>query len=286
MSANALPVALVTGTSTGIGLESAVALAKAGFTVVATMRDLARSSALRQAADESGVALDLRELDVTNDGQCQALVAEVLADHLVIDVLVNNAGVGFVGTLEQVSLDDLAATMATNFTSVARLTKLVLPGQRERGSGRILTVTSVGGVVGQPFNDAYCAAKFAVEGLLESLAPVARAHGVSVSVIEPGPVSTAFVDNVTPSLIKRPSADDDPYASEFAGYLSRVMASFADAQTAVEVADVVVQAAVDPNPRFRYQTSAVARAFVGTKIGDLDGSSVLAMTEEWVRQTS
>ena len=169
MSSNSPPIALVTGTSTGIGLESAVALAKAGFTVVATMRDLEKSSALRQAADAASVTLDLRELDVTNDGQCQAVVAEVLADHLHIDVLVNNAGLGFIGTLEQISLDDLAAVMATNFTSVARLTKLVLPGQRERGSGRILTITSVGGVVGQPFNDAYCAAEIRSRGIAGEL---------------------------------------------------------------------------------------------------------------------
>ena len=106
----------------------------------------------------------MRALDVTDDAAARACVGDVLDDYGAIDVLVNNAGAGFLGTLEQFSLDELDEVMATNFFSVARMCQLVLPSQRAKGAGRILTVTSVGGVVGQPFNDAYCAAKFAVEG--------------------------------------------------------------------------------------------------------------------------
>ena len=276
------PVALVTGTSSGIGLAAAVALAAAGFHVVATMRDLERSSALREATASAGLNLDLRELDVTDDAGAEAAVAEVFADHRRIDLLVNNAGAGHIGTLEQLSLADLRSAMETNFLSVARMTKLVLPLQRARGEGRILTVTSVGGAVGQPFNDAYCAAKFATEGMLESLAPVAAAHGVHIVVVEPGPVATRFVENVGPSLAARPTGDDDPYAAQWAGYLNAVTATFADAQAAEAVAEVIVRAATEPRPHPRYQTSPAAEDFVRTKLADGDGAAVQALTSQWL----
>ena len=186
-------VALVTGTSSGIGLEAAIALAQANFRVVATMRNLERREALRTRAKEAGVEVDIRKLDITSDAESEQCVAGVLRDYGSIDVLVNNAGLGLVVTLEQVSLDEIREVMEVDFIGVARLTKLVLPGQRERGAGRILSITSVGGIVGQPFNDFYCAAKFAVEGMMESLAPVAKTFGVHVIVIEPGAVASEFI---------------------------------------------------------------------------------------------
>ncbi len=276
------PVTLVTGCSSGIGLETALALAAAGHRVVATLRDPDRAGPLRDRAAAAGVELDVRRLDVTDDPGAAALVAEVAADLGPVDVLVNNAGAGWAGTLEQLGLDDLDTVLQTNFFGVARMTKLVLPAMRRRGSGRIVTVTSVGGVVGQPFNDAYCAAKFAVEGLMESLAPALTPLGVHVSLVEPGPVATEFIANVAPSLAGRPPRDDDPYAELFDGYVRRAMATFADAQTPDQVATVIVQAATDDPPAFRYQTSAAARAFVGTKLADLDGSAVTSMTGAWL----
>ena len=289
MHAEPTPVALVTGTSTGIGLESAVALAHAGMRVVATLRDLEKSDALTARAAESGATLDVRALDVTDDAAARACVGDVLDDYGAIDVLVNNAGAGFLGTLEQFSLDELDEVMATNFFSVARMCQLVLPSQRAKGAGRILTVTSVGGVVGQPFNDAYCAAKFAVEGLLESLAPVAATFGIAVSIIEPGPVATAFVDTVTKGYFGRlgePVGDtpvEDPFAEALGAYVGRVSQTFSTAQSAEEVAAVIAAVATDPAPRLRYQTSEGARQFVAPKLADLDGSAVLSITSAWVR---
>ena len=172
-------IALVTGTSSGIGLHTALGLARAGLSVVATVRDTSRADALREAADSAGVDLDIRALDVTDADAATALIA----DLGVVDVLVNNAGRGAVGTLEQLSDADLQAQLDTNYLSVARLTRLVLPGMRERGHGRIVTVTSVGGAVGQPFADAYCGAKFAVEGLMQSLAPVVAPFGIDVAIL-------------------------------------------------------------------------------------------------------
>ena len=189
------PVALITGTSSGIGASSAVAAAKHGFTTVATLRNPAKDEELRAAAEAAGVSLDIRRLDVVDEASITSCIDGVVADHGSLDILVNNAGRGFIGTIEQVSMDEMREVMEVNFFGVVAATKAALP-HLPTARGRVITVTSVGGVVGQPFNEAYCAAKFAVEGFMESLAPVAATVGVHVSVIEPGPVTTEFVNNV------------------------------------------------------------------------------------------
>jgi len=264
--------ALVTGTSTGIGLHTAIGLAGAGFRVVATMRDPARSAALQGAAREAGVEVEVVALDVT-DPEESARVVDAAGE---IDVLVNNAGRGSVATLEQLTDADLQAQLDVNLIAVARLTRLVLPGMRERGSGRVVTVTSVGGAVGQPFSDAYCAAKFAVEGLMQSLAPVMATFGVGISIVEPAAVASAFVANV-----ERP-ADAGAYGALLDAYLARAAGSFANAQPAVDAARTVVEAAVTDAPRFRWQTSDAAVAFSGLSLADLDGSRVLDVTRAWL----
>jgi NAD(P)-dependent dehydrogenase (short-subunit alcohol dehydrogenase family) len=282
-AATGRPLALVTGASSGIGLASAVRLSAAGFDVVATMRDTSKSSALLAAAEAAGVAVDVQVLDVTHEESASACVDAVLESGRPIDVLVNNAGAGLVGTLEGLSLDDLRESLETNSLSVARMIKLVLPGMRAHGAGRIVTVTSVGGVVGQPFNDGYCAAKFATEGMLESLAPVAARAGVAVCVVEPGPVATEFVASASASIARaRAAVEDDLLVSLFDAYLQRAGAAFAAAQSADEVAAVVVEAATAPEPMFRYQTSAAARGFVGIKLADLDGQQVQTLTSAWL----
>src|ERR1700692_2336459 len=170
------PVALITGTSSGIGLSTAIAAAKHGFTTVATMRNTAKDGPLRAAADAAGVILDVRPLDVVDGDSITSCIDGVVADHGALDVLVNNAGRGFVGTIEQVTMDEMRAVMEVNFFGVVATTKAAMPHLRAAG-GRVIPATSVGGVVGQPFNEAYCAAKFAAEGFMESLAPVAATVG-------------------------------------------------------------------------------------------------------------
>ena len=273
-------VALVTGTSSGMGLHTAVGLARAGLTVVATMRDTSKDADLRRAADEAGVELDVRALDVTDTHQAREAVAGVVADHGGIDVLVNNAGRGAVATLEQLTDEQLQAQLDVNYLGVARMTRLVLPGMRAAGRGRVVTVTSVGGAVGQPFADAYCGAKFAVEGLMQSLAPVAASFGVVVSVVEPGAVASEFTANV-----HRADADadaSDPYAGLLAAYLRRTAGAFDNAQTSQQAAEVIVEAATTDQPRFRWQTSAQAEQFVGLSLADLDGSRVVGTTSTWI----
>ena len=264
---------LITGTSTGIGLETALAAAEAGWTTVATMRDLSRADELRERS--RNLSIDIRWLDVTATSVAE-VVDQVVADHGSLDAVINNAGAGRVGTVETLGLPAFRDAMEVNFFGVVRVVEAALPHLRASG-GRILTISSVGGVVGQPFNEAYCAAKFAVEGFLESLAPVARALGVPVVIVEPGAVASEFVANASV-----PSVGDDPYAPLLAAYLERTAGAFANAQSAQAVATLLVDLLSTPEPPTRVQTSPGATAFAGLKLADLDGSAVQTLTRTWL----
>ncbi|MFE7773669.1 SDR family oxidoreductase [Streptomyces sp. NPDC057445] len=281
MSSSTSKVVLITGTSSGIGLAAAVAAAKAGWHTVATLRDPGRADALRKAAAEAGVELDIRQLDVTDEASVAAAVDGVIADHGRLDAVINNAGAGHVGTLENETVDDVRKVMEVNFFGVLHVSKAALPHLRASG-GRLITVTSVGGVIGQPFNEAYCAAKFAVEGYMESLAPVAATLGVSVSVVEPGAVATEFVNNIGLD-VEAEIAAAGPYGPAMGNYINRTVAQFSNsAQTPAEAAVAVLEALTADSPAFRLQTSDWARGFTGTKLSDLDGSAVLGLTGGWV----
>ncbi|GAA3692866.1 SDR family oxidoreductase [Terrabacter ginsenosidimutans] len=282
MTSNGQPVALVTGTSSGMGLHTAVELARRGLTVIATMRDTSRATALTDAAAEAGVEVDVRALDVTDHEAARACVDGVLADHGRLDVLVNNAGRGAVATAEQLSLDEIRDQLEVNYLGPVALTKLVLPQMRAAGSGTVLTVTSVGGAVGQPFADAYCGAKFAVEGFMQSLAVVMLAHGVHVSVIEPAAVASDFVGNVARPESPATTDGSDPYAAQLDAYLARSAGAFANAQTSRDAAVAIADAATSTDYRFRWQTSEGATAFVGMSLADTDGSRVLGVTRGWI----
>ena len=273
-------VLLVTGASSGIGLATAVAGAQAGFTVVATVRDLARAEALTGAATAAGVEVDLRRLDVTDAESVSACVGGVLATYGRLDALVNNAGAAHVSTVEIDSMDAIRATLEVNFFGVVAMSQAAMPHLRASG-GRLVTISSVGGIVGQPFNEAYCAAKFAVEGFMESLAPVAATVGVRVSVVEPGAVASAFVANAgldLPTML----ATAGPYSPALLGYAGHVAASFAEPQSAEDAAAVIVATLLADNPAFRVQTSDKARAFVSIKLADLTGHAVQGQTSTWV----
>jgi NAD(P)-dependent dehydrogenase (short-subunit alcohol dehydrogenase family) len=274
---------LITGTSSGIGLAAAVAAARAGWTVVASMRDPGKSGPLMAAAGAVGVAgrVHVERLDVTDADSVGAAVARTVGAHGGLDAVVNNAGAGTVGTVEIDGMAAVRQAMEVNYFGVVEVTRAALPHLRAAG-GRLVTVTSVGGVVGQPFNEAYCAAKGAVEGFMEALAPVAASVGVRVSVVEPGAVASEFVAAQrldVPKLIEAAG----PYAPALRAYLDRTRKAFGNAQRAEDAAAPIVAALEDPDPPFRIQTSEWAREFVATKLADLDGAAVQAMTAQWVR---
>ncbi|MDY7228927.1 SDR family oxidoreductase [Hyalangium rubrum] len=269
------PVALVTGSSTGIGLSVAVHLAKAGFEVVATLRNPEKADRLRARAAEEGVTLDIRALDVESDDSVRQCVQGVLQRHGHIDVLVNNAGVGFFGSLEQTPIEALRRIMEVNFFGVWRVTQAVFPSMRERRSGRIITMSSIGGLLGQPFGEAYSSAKFAVEGFMESLAHVARHLGIHLSLIQPGPVLTEFVNTVLVAG-NGMAGEAGPYKPLFDAYISQSKAYFGPWQTGDDVARLTVEVATAAQPHLRYVTSERVRDMGARKYVDLTGATSIA----------
>ncbi len=187
---NDTSVAVITGTSSGFGLLAAIELARRGLRVFASMRDLGKSATLDAAAREAGVGLEKIALDVTSESSIAAAVREVHDRAGRLDVLVNNAGFGMGGAFEDLSMAELREQFETNFFGTCAVTKAVLPGMRERKSGRVVNVSSISGLVGAPGTSAYCASKFALEGWSESLRHELRPFGVRIVLVEPGTYRT------------------------------------------------------------------------------------------------
>lgn len=280
-------VLLVTGTSSGIGLATAVAAARAGFTTIASLRDPARSGPLREAARRAGVTLDIRHLDVTEAASVDDCVDDVARTYGRLDAVVNNAGVANSDPTLEMSTDAaLRANLEVNFFGVAAVSRAAMPLLRASG-GRLVTIGSVHGVIGQPFNEAYCAAKFAVEGFMEALAPVAAAHGVRVSIVVPGFVpdsSFGIFPDVNRETLRAASG---PYAPTFAGYLEWLGSQGWEAvgQPAREVAAVVVRTLSEEDPPFRVPTGPWASEYLAAKLADRDGSAVRRLARTWLGQS-
>lgn len=280
------PTVLITGTSSGIGLETAVAAARAGYTSIATMRDLGRSGDLRKAAADAGVTVDVRRLDVTDETSVDECLRDVIETYGRLDALVNNAGVANnFPTIEMCDMAAYRANLEVNFFGVVTVTRAAMPHLRA-SRGRVVTVGSTRGLIAQPFNEAYSAAKFAVEGFLESLAPVAAAVGVTVTIVEPGPVlETSFAANAGVTFDSLLAAAG-PYATVLENYLGWVVrGGWPGAQSAREVAEVLVRALAEPDPPLRIPTSDWARDYAALKLTDPEGRKVQAMTRSWVGGT-
>jgi len=272
-------VVLVTGASSGIGLATALAATDAGYTTVATVR--------RGSAELAAAGVDTCRLELTDPDSVEACVAGVVERHGRLDALVNNAGIANSSpTLELSTMDTLRHQLEVNFFGTIALSRAAMPHLRATG-GRLLTVSSVRGVRGQPFNEAYSAAKFAVEGFMEALAPVAAAVGVRVSLIEPAAVlDTRFIASSTLDPA-RLLAESGPYEAAFRAYRSWVAGGAVEgAQTPDEVAKVILHTLADADPALRVQTSEYARAYVAEKLTDPTGRDQLTTTREWVTPAS
>jgi NAD(P)-dependent dehydrogenase (short-subunit alcohol dehydrogenase family) len=267
---------LITGASGGLGLATAVKAAQAGFRVYATMRDPARAGALTAAMAAAGVTAQIIPLDVQDQGSIDRAIAHIMADTGRIDVLVNNAGSGFVRTVEQATEADIDWVLDVNLRGVIRCTKAVLPAMRTARSGHIINITSVGGLVGQPFSELYSAAKFGVEGFTEALATyVGPAFGIHFTLVEPGGISTDFATSaLTHSAAPVAPADAD-YAPLLQAYIAGVRrrAGGNAYQSAEQVAEVVMNCVASDAPPLRVRTSDWAETFTALKTsGDPDGT--------------
>ena len=195
---------LITGCSTGIGRASADLLLKAGYTVYATAR---RPETLVELA---AAGAQILALDVTNEESMAAAVAEVERAHGHVGTLINNAGYGEYGTVEETDLDAVRTMFETNVFGLARMTQLVLPGMRAAGTGLIVNIGSMGGRITFPVGGYYHATKYAVEGITDALRNEVRQFGIDVTLIEPGPIRTQFEDTINTSAAVGNS--QSPYA--------------------------------------------------------------------------
>ena len=278
-------VILITGTSTGLGIQIAVQAAQAGHSVYATMRNLSKRGALDAAASEANVTLNVLELDVQDSDSVNAAVDRIISAEGRIDTLINNAGAGFVRTTEQASEADIAWVMDVNFMGVARCTKAVMPHMRQARAGHVITISSVGGLVGQPFNEVYCAAKFAVEGYTEALACYVTPHfGINFTAVEPGGIQSDFAANVMKHVEATGGMLDDEYQPILQKYVGGAQSRMGGGdiyQTAEQVAAVVMGVVDAADPPIRLRTSNWAEDFTKLKTQlDPDGKKQQAAVIE------
>ncbi|MFE2070195.1 oxidoreductase [Streptomyces sp. NPDC059467] len=239
------PVALVTGASSGIGKETALALVAAGFNVVGTSRDTSRVTPL------NGVTF--LGLDVASDASVATAVQEVSERFGRIDVLVNNAGVGSMGAAEETSVEQAQGVFDTNVFGVMRMVNEVLPHMRAQRRGRIINISSVLGFLPQPYMAVYAASKHAIEGYSESLDHEVRDHGIRALIVEPAYTRTGFEANSA-----KPDTPLHAYAKQRLT-VDRVMAeAIRDGDTPAVVAKAIVAAATDAKPKLRYTAGPLA----------------------------
>jgi NAD(P)-dependent dehydrogenase (short-subunit alcohol dehydrogenase family) len=245
-------IAVITGTSSGIGLLTAVEMAHAGFRVVATMRDVMKATPLMQAANKADVSanLELRTLDVTKFDELPAVVEDIVKDHGKIDVLVNNAGYALAGFAEDISLDELKAQFDTNFFGHVAMTKAVLPYMRQRRCGHVIMVSSIAGLMASPVLSSYAASKHALEGWSESVRIEMRSLGIRVVLVEPGAFDTDIWEKNAKmgSQAVQSSSLNKERSLRFAKIVQQKLHK-ADARS---VARLITKVAKDPNPRLRY----------------------------------
>jgi len=245
-----MSVTLITGCSSGFGLGAAVALAQRGETVVATMRNVAKAGPLRKAASAAGVDVAIAPLDVTNPRARELAVSEVLATYGQIDVLINNAGICSIGASEMLGEDNLRDQFETNVFAVYALMATVLPGMRERRSGRIVNVSSVAAFFAPKFMMAYAATKHALDALSVEMDLELRDFNVRVTSVAPVGFGTALSSNVPPPSIEpvyghAPRKAYDDWVA--------LLGKHSDISPVV---DTIVEAATTPNPQLRYLVKA------------------------------
>lgn len=269
---------LITGTSTGVGLESAILFAKNGYKVYATMRNLEKSNALKESIKKDDLDIDILELDVTKQETITKAVETIISKDGKLDVLLNNAGAGFGKTIEQATEKEIEWVTNVNYLGVVYTTKTVLPYMRKQKSGHIITLSSVGGLVGQPFNELYCGAKFAVEGFIESLATyVSPSFNINFSIIEPGGISTEFMTSAIKNTAVKGEFATGEYAPIFQKYMEGNQqraneTSESTYQTPLQVAEVIAEVSNNEQPPLRVRTSAWAEDFTKLKTAlDPDG---------------
>jgi NAD(P)-dependent dehydrogenase (short-subunit alcohol dehydrogenase family) len=237
-------VAVVTGSSSGIGFETSLVLARNNFHTYATMRNPERGTKMREVQSGENLPIKIIQLDVTSDKSVREAIQSILFETGRIDVLVNNAGYGLVGAFEELGMDEIKQQYETNFFGVIRVTQAVIPIMKEQKSGVIVNISSGAGRFGYPGGSAYVSTKFALEGLSESISYELEPFGIKVALVEPGFVRTNF-SNV---IAKRSQAPDSEYSKMMEIMAGRIEEMRRNASSSELVANIVLEAVTTKNP--------------------------------------
>jgi NAD(P)-dependent dehydrogenase (short-subunit alcohol dehydrogenase family) len=258
---------LITGTSKGIGYETALAFSRAGFRVYATMRNPSSAPALSEIAAREKLPITVTSMDVDSDESVQTGIAAIEAQHGQVDVLVNNAGIECFGSIEETSIEDFRSVMETNYFGTIRCVKALVRQMRERRSGTIINVSSVAGRFSQPPATPYCASKWALEALSEGLACEMKTYGVRVAVVEPGIIDTAMAQR-----IKNNESQVYPHAARIAGMFTATLTNAPIPPSLV--AQKILEIALSDSWQLRHPVGPDAAPMIGWRNGMTD--------EQWV----
>jgi NAD(P)-dependent dehydrogenase (short-subunit alcohol dehydrogenase family) len=260
-----LSVAVVTGSSSGIGLAASLALAKNGYVTYATMRNLAKQDSIQSVAEKEHLPVRTVQLDVTDENSVKNAIQSILSESGRIDLLVNNAGYGMTGAFEDIGMDEIKSLYETNVFGVIRVTQAVLPIMRKQGSGRIINISSGAGRIGYHGGSAYVSSKFALEGLSESMAFEVEQFGIKTVLVEPGFIRTNFAENIVTA--KKAQDPNSPYSQTMmqmksSSHRRRMIENAPDADL---VASVIVEAATAKEPDLRYLAGKDVQQMVAAK---------------------
>jgi NAD(P)-dependent dehydrogenase (short-subunit alcohol dehydrogenase family) len=270
---NKKAVAVVTGSSSGIGYETSLLLAKNGFFTYATMRTPDKSNKINKSKQNKKLPLEILRLDVTDDKSVKEAIENIADERGRIDVLVNNAGYALVGPVEELSVQEFRKQFETNVFGVIRVIKEVLPIMRKQRHGIIVNISSVAGRIGFPLTSAYVSSKFALEGLSESMAYEVEQFGIKVILIEPGVIKTNFDSNLKigkgVSSIATTNGHDSPYAELTEKRIAGFKPRFQNGSPPIEVAKVILRAITSASknvqPESRYMVGNDAFKLMGIR---------------------
>jgi len=273
-----MKLVLITGTSKGIGLETALKFGRAGYKVFATMRNPEKASAFKQKIKNESLDIIILKMDVDSDASVKQCIDVIIQKYGSVDVLVNNAGIERHGSIEEMPMDDFQAIMNTNYLGVLRCTKALLPQMRQNKNGCIINVASVSGHISNSPLGAYAASKFALEAISEALAQEVKPFNVKVAIIEPGIIDTDMAADI--------SVDDAsiyPHSKRQAGLF---VAALKTPTPPTLVADKILEVAENNNWKLRHPVGPDAEPFIAWRASMSDEQWVdwnAANDEDWYK---
>src|SRR5437899_721931 len=283
LSSSNQKVAVVTGSSSGIGYETSLTLARNGFLTYATMRNLNKSGNIKSVADKEKLPLKIVQLDVTDDGSVKNAMQSIIAEASRIDVLVNNAGYPLNGAFEDLAMEEIKAQYETNLYDIIRDTQAALPLMRKQKSSIIVNISS-GGVTlgGIPGGSAYVSTKFAIEGLSKSMAYELEPFGIKVVLVEPGVIRSDFINNVVAA--KKSQDPNSPYAQFMQNVAASLQHMLEGGSSADVVAKVVLKAVTSENPSPKYLAGKDIEAWMEAKTSMSDEEFHNMMKQNMMKQ--